>query len=670
MMTKKMSIPVLWIVLITFLNGNSFAQEKTQNYLKFSIDKHSELEFVTRLVSIDKVVNDTVFAFATDEQLEEFINKTRYQYTLTSPYDLKMNTLEMASDIAGMEDWDKYPAYDVYLQMMEKFENDYPGICKIETIGETVEGRKLQVAKISDNLDNEEGEPKFLYTSTMHGDEITGFVLMLRLIDSLLSSYNTNPDIQHLVDNIEIYINPNANPDGTYAGGNQTVAEATRGNANYKDLNRDFPDPVDGENSPYEPETKAMMDFAEQKGFALSANFHGGAEVVNYPWDGVSRLHPDEEWFENISLEYANSAKENSPDEYFEGIDTSGVTNGYDWYPVYGGRQDYMTYFRHGREVTIEISETKLLPSDLLPDYWEYNKEALFLFMEQVLYGIKGKVKNTDGIALNAKVEILEHDTDMDQSWVYTNNQTGFYHRLIEPGQYDMAFHSDGYQSDTIRDVVVPEHNSVHIDATLKKGVLLEAGNDSIYKELSYGTNELEELLLNWYGENDFEYEVGIESQEDWISVEPKEGIIEKGTDTLYVYLDAYGLDAGVYETGIQISNQDSLWLTIPVKMAIKENETGIKEDVVRKIECFPNPFSGHIEISLDLLKPVEPFIIEACDNSGRVIRRFTFNNIKAGKEHLSLYFNPSDLKGINMVFLRIYLENEIITRKLLYKKY
>ncbi|MFP4605016.1 MAG: hypothetical protein ACLFNJ_06550 [Bacteroidales bacterium] len=104
--------------------------------------------------------------------------------------------------------------------------------------------------------------------------------------------------------------------------------------------------------------------------------------------------------------------------------------------------------------------------------------------------------------------------------------------------------------------------------------------------------------------------------------------------------------------------------------MAVRENETGIKEDVVREITCYSNPFSGHIEISLDLLRPVDPLLIEAFDNSGRIIRRFTFHNMKPGKEHLYIRFNPSDFKGETAVFLKIYLENQVITRKLLYKDY
>lgn len=62
----------------------------------------------------------------------------------------------------------------------------------------------------------------------MHGDEVTGYVLMLHLIDYLLQNYNTNNRIHKIVDSLEIHINPLANPDGTYASSNNTVSGATR----------------------------------------------------------------------------------------------------------------------------------------------------------------------------------------------------------------------------------------------------------------------------------------------------------------------------------------------------------------------------------------------------------------------------------------------------------
>ena len=70
----------------------------------------------------------------------------------------------------------------------------------------------------------------------MHGNELTGYVLMLRLIDDLLNGYS-NGLYQDVINEIDIWINPLANPDGAYATGDQSVSGATRNNANWVDLN-------------------------------------------------------------------------------------------------------------------------------------------------------------------------------------------------------------------------------------------------------------------------------------------------------------------------------------------------------------------------------------------------------------------------------------------------
>ena len=120
--------------------------------------------------------------------------------------------------------WNYFPTYSAYLSLMQQFKTNYPNICKIDTIGTSVEGRLLLVAKISDNVNTDESEPEFFYTSSMHGDETTGYVLLLHFIDYLLSNYGI-PRITNIV-NIEIYINPLAT-DGTLLA-NNSVSGATR----------------------------------------------------------------------------------------------------------------------------------------------------------------------------------------------------------------------------------------------------------------------------------------------------------------------------------------------------------------------------------------------------------------------------------------------------------
>ncbi len=193
----------------------------------------------------------------------------------------------------------------------------------------------------------------------MHGDETAGFIMLLRLADYLLKNYDSDTRVKTLTDNLEIWINPLANPDGMYRDGNFIISPV-RNNANGYDLNRNFPDPY-LLNSVPQKETLDMMSFMASRSFTLSANFHSGDEVVNYPWDRWSFPHADEGWFYNVSRAWADTVHLYSRKGYMDYLD-NGVTNGYDWYVVYGGRQDYVTYSLNGREITVELDTNFVTP--------------------------------------------------------------------------------------------------------------------------------------------------------------------------------------------------------------------------------------------------------------------------------------------------------------------
>ncbi|WP_337866621.1 M14 family zinc carboxypeptidase [Ignavibacterium sp.] len=422
-------------------------ENKSEVYFKFEITDRSELDNLTYIISIDNVVNGTtVYAYANINEFEEFL-KLNYEFEIL-PNPSSLFVPDMSNNIEDITAWDVYPTYDAYVSLMYQFQTNYPQICKIIDAGNTVQGRKILFAKISDNVEQREAEPQFMYTSSMHGDELTGYVLMLRLIDSLLTSYNNDTRITNMINNAEIWINPLANPDGAYRSGNNTVSGATRYNFNNYDLNRNFPDPVNGINPNQQIEVTRFRTIQEANNFSLIANFHGGAEVVNYPWDtwantGLnSRIHADQTWYQYISHLYADTCQYYSPSGYMSGFD-DGITNGGDWYIIHGGRQDYTNWYRHGREVTIEISNTKLPPANQLPSFWEYNKRSLLNYIEHIFYGIKGIVTDTSGNPLRAKVIITSHD--YDSSEVYSDAATGFYNRMIQPGFYTLKFQASGY---------------------------------------------------------------------------------------------------------------------------------------------------------------------------------------------------------------------------------
>ncbi|MBN1340564.1 MAG: PKD domain-containing protein [Bacteroidales bacterium] len=456
------------------VNSDSLFGERGELYFDFSVQSEKEIHELSGIISLDKVEGLSVRANANQKEFEVFL-EMGIPFVISDPPTQGFDPV-MKKDIVvdEIKAWDFYPTYEGYVSMMYQFQALYPQLCQVFSIGQSVQGRELLVARISDNAGTDENEPEFLYTSSIHGDELTAYVLMLRLIDYLLTNYGVNPRITGFVDHLEIYINPLANPDGTYAGGNNTVSGATRRNANYVDLNRNYPDPEDGphpDGYAWQPETVAFMNFAENRDFVSGANFHGGAEVCNYPWDTWPTLAADDDWWILVCNEYADTAQYYSPPGYLDDFGT-GITNGYQWYTISGGRQDYMNYFRQCREFTMEISSVKTPPANQLNAFWGYNYRSFLNFIGQTLYGVQGTVTDSvTGQPLLAEIYVLNHEAD--SSWVYSSLPAGNYCRLLHQGTYNIRYSAPGYFPKTIENVQVMNHQPVFLDVELVAATLI-----------------------------------------------------------------------------------------------------------------------------------------------------------------------------------------------------
>lgn len=451
-------------------------QKRDEVFFTFRISSKSDLKEVNNMISIDNVKGDSVWAYANLRQFLQFLKLNFQPVILPHPGDGPGVVMKDYDQIRSspLTVWTAYPTYDAYVQLMTDFQTNYPAICQVTTIATLTNTyhRKLMVAKISDNVATDEAEPEFLYTSSMHGNETAGYILMLDLIDLLLSSYGTNPEITDLVNNMEIYICPLANPDGTYYGGNSTVTGSRRGNYNNIDLNRNYPDLVSGDHpdgNAWQEETVAFMNFATAHHFVAGSNFHGGTEVVNYPWDTKSALTADDTWWQYVSKEYVDSARTHGNSSYMTVLYSSGITNGFVWYEANGTRQDYMNYWHHCREHTIELSSSYVLPTTQMQNYWNYNYRSLILYMKQARYGIHGIITSgVTGLPVAAKVVVSGHD--FDNSEVYSSSNNGDYHRLIKGGTWTLVVSADGYTTKTITGVVVSDHATTNLDIQLWPG--------------------------------------------------------------------------------------------------------------------------------------------------------------------------------------------------------
>jgi hypothetical protein len=457
LMARLIFIPILFFLIFFPV----YSQNSSDNMLRRIVAERGQAEvtmplpgndpsFITNYVSIVSIRDGLVSIKLSPLTVEWFISQ-KFRYTVV-PY--KSPDYQAPLTAKGAMQWDSYPTYIQYDSIMRSFVSQYPSLCRLDTIGTTNYGKLVLVLKISDNVSEDEDEPEVFYTSSMHGDETGGFILMLRLAAFLLENYASDTRITDLVENLQIWINPLANPDGMYRTGN-TISSPTRFNANGVDLNRNFPDPDIG--TVKQKETLDMISFLKKRRFVLSANFHSGAEVVNYPWDKwLDRRHADDTWFYNISREYADTVHQYGGPIYMHDFD-NGVVRGAVWYVINGGRQDYVTRELQGREVTIELDNDYITPAAELETLWINNYRSLLGYLENALHGIHGQIIDSEtSDPVPARIFIAGHD--MDSSHVYSDTLHGSFVRMLSPGTWDLSFSARGYRDTIVENVEVYEN--------------------------------------------------------------------------------------------------------------------------------------------------------------------------------------------------------------------
>ena len=154
-----------------------------------------------------------------------------------------------------------------------------------------------------------------------------------------------------------------------------------------------------------EPETQAMMKLIMSEPWVLSANFHDGAVVASYPYDDyqgkflregdISRT-PDHEFFRHLALTYAdNHQTMKDPSVCTKWYFNDGITNGAEWYSLYGGMQDFNYIYTNDFEITLELSCCKYPSKYYLNKEWERNKVSMMRYLQQVHRGVLGLVSTT-----------------------------------------------------------------------------------------------------------------------------------------------------------------------------------------------------------------------------------------------------------------------------------
>ena len=453
----------VWCLGVLLLLGSAvLAQNEAwktlpEKYVDVTVSSREGVRGLGETFIIDKVTYDSV---AQHYNVRLWLPSSQFDQFLAAgiPYTEESATkgfsdVAMAWSYEEMADWNRYPTYETYLAMMDTFAHRYPNLCTIDTLlAETPDRHIIMAAHITLADTSKVSKPSFFYSSTIHGDEPSGFVMMLHLIDYILTHYPTDDMVKQIVENVNLWICPLENPDGTYHYSNDTLGPSpisTRANFTGRDLNRIYPW-IGQENVTLPPEAAAMVRFFEQHQPTMSAVMHGGAEVFNYPWDSWTtwqHSHADAAWWEYVGHRFADTCQHYNSSYMNEEDD--GVTPGGDWYVIEGSMQDYHNWYLGTRHVTIEVSDDKVLSTNYLPSYWGYIRSSLLNFIDDSRHGIHGTVTDSiTGEPLEALVYIANHD--LDHSYVESVLPHGDYHRPIKAGQYSVTYSADGYLPKTI----------------------------------------------------------------------------------------------------------------------------------------------------------------------------------------------------------------------------
>jgi hypothetical protein len=426
--------------------------------------RKADLDWLTREgFNFERRGLDRVEVFATPTEIEA-LKAAGFELPEVSPKSFSPE--DQPGDVLHLG---AYHDYDSLTRFLHQWTNSHPDVCRLVSIGRSVQNRELWAMRLTVQSDLDVGKPRVRLAGTIHGDEPVGAEICLYLIDLLASGSKTNHRIANLLAATEIWVLPLLNPDGHALG--------SRFNASGHDLNRCFPDgggsglgnPLFGPPLPLAgrpPEIANLMRFSTNYNFSLAVNLHAGSLVVNYPYDDddlgtEDSPTPDDALFKFIAREYSSH---NLP-MWNSSSFPQGIVNGAQWYVINGGLQDWNYRYLGCNELTIELSDNKHPPASQLPQLWDCNRDAMLSLIETVHTGLKGKVSDlatAQPVYAAVKALGIEHG-------VFSDPNKGDYHRMLRPGAYHLLFTAPNYATRIYSNVLIQAGQAVRLDIALER---------------------------------------------------------------------------------------------------------------------------------------------------------------------------------------------------------
>ncbi len=190
--------------------------------------------------------------------------------------------------------------------------NRFPDLVEMVVIGESIEGRPIHALKITDEpLRDDPTEESIVFTGITHAREWVTYEMMLYLAESLLTRYETDSRIRHIVDNSVVWLVPVVNPDGhLYSWNEERFWRKNRRPdpmCDGVDINRNYDydwgmagshgfqcsETYRGAFPASEPETQAIQELLQDQKPAVAVSYHNYSQLVLFPWGHTTQVTPE-----------------------------------------------------------------------------------------------------------------------------------------------------------------------------------------------------------------------------------------------------------------------------------------------------------------------------------------------------------------------------------------
>ncbi|MER6156229.1 M14 family metallopeptidase [Streptomyces sp. NPDC001868] len=184
---------------------------------QYEVHMHSDSKSRTALqqagVTVDDADDHSVFISGRADQ----VKKLKQQGYEVTPLGAAPDRSNGEDDVRLFDFPSADSRYHNYAEMTNEINSVVAAnssIASQRVIGTTYQGRNIVAIKISDNVGTDESEPEVLFTHHQHAREHLTVEMALYLLNELTSDYGTDSRVTNMVNNREIWIIPDVNPDG------------------------------------------------------------------------------------------------------------------------------------------------------------------------------------------------------------------------------------------------------------------------------------------------------------------------------------------------------------------------------------------------------------------------------------------------------------------------